>query len=239
MPGTKTTRRWIFTALCLMVAAPLGAPALFAQSPQVTALREGNRQFREGRLEDAYATYFAGYDTSAPHPILAYNLGTAAHHLGRLPEAILWYRRADTANPGDPWLRENLETARATLGLQPYSAPGIAGSVSRHSQLLYYLGATVAWIGVALWMARSRSRLAPTISLLAVAVVIYGGTLLASRQAPRPAVVVDDCSGTEADLPEGSEVWIVAARHDTVELAAGSLTIACPADSVAPILAHE
>lgn len=220
--------------ILLLLGLTLTAPAT-AQSEQVSALREGNRLFREGRLEEAYAAYQGGHDDSEPHAVLSYNLGTAAHHLDRLPEAILWYRRAAEENPGDPWLQENLEMARAALGLRPYPEPGLLGAVSRHSVLLYYLAAVIAWIGTALWIARPRSSLTAPLVLMAVGLTIYGLVLAADRLAPVPVVLTVDCSAPTGDLPAGSETWVVRRSETEVEVAAGSLTLPCPADTVAAI----
>ena len=231
--------RWSPTLLLLLTLAALaGAPAA-AQSDQVAALREGNRLFREDRIEEAFDAYQAGYDAAAPHPVLSYNLGTAAHRLDRLPEAILWYRRAAAVNPGDPWLRENLESARATLGLQPYPAPGIASAISRNAQWLYLLAALIAWGGAGLWLARSRAPLRPVVTLLVVALVVYGVAWIAGRSTPRAAVVLSECTGRDGDLPAGSEVWIASHNDGTVEIAAGGLQIACPAEAVRPVTSWE
>jgi len=230
MRRCATPHRWLLVVLCLLAATPLAA-----QSEQIVALREGNRLFREGRVEEAYDTYLEGFDAAAPHPVLSYNLGAAAHRLNRLPEAILWYRRAALVNPGDPWLQENLESARATLGLQPYPAPGLASAVSRHARTLYYLAALIAWVGAALWMARSRSRLRPTLTLLAVALTVYGAAVLAGRWTPIAAIVTEECTGRSGDLPAGSEVWIARNTGGRVEIAAGGLQITCPSEAVSPV----
>ncbi len=232
-------RRLAAAVFAVLAIAPLLAASVEAQSDQVRALREGNRLYRENRVEEAYDAYSAGYDPAAPHPVLSYNLGAAAHRLDRLPEAILWYRRAAVVNPGDPWLSDNLESARATLGLQPYAAPGIASAVSRHARILYYLAALVAWMGAGLWLARSRGPLRPVAVLLAVAVAVWGVAFLASRSTPAAAVITADCSGRDGDLPAGSEVWISRRTGDSVEIAAGGLLITCRADAVSPVADWE
>ena len=93
-----------------------GESAAFAQPDSRAALNEGNRRFRDGQIEAAVEAYLRGYSPAAPHPTLLYNLGTALHHLDRLPEAILWYRRA--AESDDLWLKDNLLLARRSLGSQ-------------------------------------------------------------------------------------------------------------------------
>ncbi len=226
-------------ALLLGALAPLvvlGAVAMAdAQSAdeQVGSLREGNRLYREGRLEEARDAYLTGYSPESPHPVLAYNLATTAHHLGSVPEAILWYRRAAATNPGDPWMQENLASARAALGLQPYPAPGLSGLVSRHQTLLLYAGALFAWAGLLLWIARQRRSAAVAFILLGIGVVIFSATLATSRSAPRAAVVLEDCSADEGDLPAGSEIWVTERTEVGFRVVAGNATLECPSAAIA------
>ncbi len=224
----------IFAVLAPMIV--LGAVALADGSPgddQVGALREGNRLYREGRLEEAREAYLAGYSTEAPHPVLAYNLATTSHHLGFVPEAILWYRRAAASNPGDPWMQENLASARAGLGLQPYPAPGAAGLVSRHQTALLYVAALFAWVGLLLWIARPRRSAVFAFTLFGIGVLVFGATLATVRNVPRAAVVLEDCSGDEGDLPAGSEIWVTGRTEGGFRVAAGGAAMECPADAVA------
>lgn len=219
--------------LTFTVLAALAVPATAeSQADQIDSLREGNRLYREGRLEEACESYLAGYEPHAPHPVLTYNMATTWHHLGRLPEAILWYRRAAAVNPGDPWMRENLSRARASLGLQPYPAPGVAGLVSRQASLFSFLAAILAWFGLALWITRSRRSSRLAIALVAAGVVLYGLTHLAILAAPRAAVVLEQCSGAEADLPAGSEIWVSGEAESGYKVVAGRITLECPRAAV-------
>ena len=222
-------------AVRLAILAAVAAAALpaSAQIDQISALREGNRLFREGRVEEAHEAYLRGYDADLPHSILFYNLGTTAHHLGRLPEAILWYRRAETLSPRDPWLRDNLEIARDTLGLRPYSAPGFSGEIVRNARALYYLAALLAWAGALLWLLRGRHPPLVPLVLLGSGLLVYAGTLLASRSAPAAAVLIEDCTSTAGDLPAGSEVWVVRFGTEAIEVAAGRLSLQCQREAVA------
>lgn len=223
--------------LVLLVAkgvAPGGEPA--AVGDRVGSLREGNRLFREGRLEEAYEAYRGGWDAAAPHPILVYNLATTAHHLGRLPEAILWYRRAERLTPGDPWIEENLHQARASLGLTPYPAPGLATLIARHRSLLYYLAALVAWAGTVLWMARPRTSARLATALVVAAVAVYAVVAITATRAPTPAVLLEDCSDAGADLPAGSELWAVRTGEEAYEALVPGARVRCPASAIAPLV---
>lgn len=202
------------------------------QTVAVDSLREGNRLYREGRLEEARDAYAAGYLPEDPHPVLTYNLATTSHQLGQLPEAILWYRRAAAVNPGDPWLHENLAGARGELGLQPYPRPGLAGSISQHAQLLYYSAALLAWLGVGWWIWRPRSVSGPA-TLMVLGVLLYAITWAGRETAPRAAVVIEQCSAPAGDLPAGSEVWIRQLVGERVQLTAGEAELDCPRSSIA------
>ena len=199
------------SALASAPASASPAPARPAASRK--ALREGNRLYRQGNLEGALAAYRSGAAQSGPgavDPLLAYNLATTLHHLGRLPGAVLWYRRAAAGLGDDPWLRENLARARAQLGARRLGPPPLLGPTLRHPWLTGTLAAVCAWAGLLLALsgapARSRGRPARRLAggLLAAALVFWIGGLALSRFGPRPAVLLDACG----ELPAGSEVWV-------------------------------
>lgn len=196
-------------------AAPVPAPEAAA------ALREGNRRFHAGDLEGAMAAYAAGYDGA--NPLLAYNLGTAAHHLERLPEALLWYRRAMTGGPGGsayaahPWLQDNLELVREQLrdqrqaGEAPDETAAAAWSFwMEHRDQLLWTGILLAWAALpaVLLPRRPRTRrIALTAAAIAAGVPFAAGLLL-DRGGPQAAVLLRDCGGPAGRLPAGSEVWV-------------------------------
>jgi len=223
------------TAVCLaalFLAGTLTARGDASSAPvdPLGALQEGNRLFRNGQLEAAIEAYRAGYSASEPHPTLVYNLGTAYHHLGRLPEAILWYRRA----PGfdDPWLRENLLLARTTLGSQSLPPGGFLGALTRAASALRLTGAAVAWGTLILLIVRSR--LPPWVVVVAA---LISGSLYATATAvdwwgPRPSVLLKDCHTSAGELPAGTEVWVRRLPDEHWQVAAGS-EVVCPAEAVA------
>lgn len=227
----------------LLVATFLGgwlaAREATAQADPVAVLREGNRLFREGRLEQAYEAYEGGWRAEASHPVLLYNLATTAHHLGRLPLAVLWYRRAEQINPGDPWVAENLEQARGALGLEPYPPPGLATRLKQHRVALYYAAAALAWAGLVLWTLRPRRSTRLAVALGLTGLLVYGLTVLAAATAATPAVLLEDCSDSAADLPAGSEIWLTGHDGDSYETAVHGTPVRCPASAVAPILPVE
>lgn len=121
----------------LVAVLLLSLPGLATPADPQAALAEGNRRFAKDEIAAALEAYIRGYagrsagrsaggspavDGALAHA-LAYNAGTCAMQLGRLPEALLWYRRAEAIAPGDPWLRDNLALARRALGDSPEEEP--------------------------------------------------------------------------------------------------------------------
>jgi len=177
---------------------------------------EGNRRFRRGELEGAFAAYAAAYEPAHPDPRLAYNLGATAHRLGRLPEAVLWYRRTLAASPlpspARRWAADNLELARQALATSRVHPTGAAWWAARRGAFLL-AGCLLAWAALLAELASlpimRRHRAARGVRLGALALGAAGallfaaGWLLAAR-GPREAVLLARCGG----LPEGSEVWV-------------------------------
>lgn len=198
------------------------------------ALAEGNRLFRAGRLEQAVAAYRGGWSgggrTGAAEALLAYNLAATLHALDRLPEAVLWYRRAGT---GDPWCEENLALARAELGAAGFPPGGVAGRLAVHADALAAAGAGLAWLAAALFAFGSRPPrwLAP--ALAAAALVVWGTVLGVRYAAPAPAVLLAPCVGPGGELPAGSEVWASATDDGRWTVAGAADGLLCPADTVA------
>ncbi len=211
------------------LAGPRQAGAALAETDPQTALYRGNRLFREGRIEAAAAAYLEGYSPQAPHPTLLYNLGTALHHLDRLPEAILWYRRA--AGADDPWLDDNLWLARRSLGSQRLPAAGVAGWLARHAGGLRRAAILLSWAALALVAVRRRVPARAIAAAAAAAIALYGGGAAVERWGPRPAVILEPCSTPTAELPAGAEVWVRPAAGGRWRIS-GFPDLACPGDSL-------
>ncbi len=235
MPRARWKRRsilaWstlavLFTATFVAVASA-DAPA--ATDPMI-ALGEGNRLFRDGRLEEAAAAYEAGYRADAAHPTLVYNLGTTLHHLDRLPEAILWYRRAGDSD--DAWMHDNLWLARRTLGSQRLPAGGVDGLLVRYGSHLAYAGIVLAWLTLGLIVLGERVPTWTWVLAALLAVACFGTSMGASRWASQPAVLMQDCRTEVGELPAGTEAWVRRQPDGQWRIAAESTPL-CPPDSVA------
>src|SRR4029077_5808875 len=144
--------------------------------------------------------YASGYDGGGD-PVLAYNLGVTAHRLGRLPEAVLWYRRAQPAmgplGKDDLWLRDNLELARSSLGAPERESPAWARWLARR-RVLFLLGVVLAWSLPLLATRPERERwLSALIALVAVlAFLAFTAGVFLGRLGPGAAVLLADCPAT-------------------------------------------
>ena len=230
---------WTWSPATMAQPAPEGSPAsTVASSDPMAALSEGNRLFRDGLVEAAAEAYRAGYDPDSPHPTLVYNLGTALHHLDRLPEAILWYRRGESSD--DPWLEENLWLARRTLGSQILPATGVISLVNRYAGWLRLAAIVCAWIAlVVLWVSPwfgAAPRRGFAVSIFIIAGALYGTAAISGSLGSRPAVLLEDCATLAGDLPAGTEVWVRRRADGAWRIAASSEEAICPAQAVAPIV---
>jgi hypothetical protein len=195
-------------AVLFLILAGLAAST--DPNPADTALAEGNRRFERDEIEAALEAYARGWKGDGSRTdgilagVLAYNAGTCALRLGRLPEALLWYRRAETAIPGDPWLRDNLDHTRRALGDPPVEAPAWGKWLS--SRILFaVLGVALSWAGLLLiLLVRHPPRgLLALLALLACGCFVAG--MLPERAGPSgDAVLLLPCG----NLPAGSEVWV-------------------------------
>ncbi len=227
--GRYAALSWLLLALAALV--PISTPA-HAQDPidPIGALNEGNRLFRDGQIEEAVEAYRSGYDPASVHPTLVYNLGTALHHLDRLPEAILWYRRGD---PGaDPWLEENLWLARRSLGSQTLPPAGILGTLAGLGNWIRGVAIVLAWLGLGLLLLGGRLRWAAAVTFV-LASLLYGSVIVSERWGAHPAVLLADCETAAGQLPAGTEAWVRKGSQDSWQIVARSAQAVCPRDAVA------
>lgn len=218
-------------SLVLLLLLGWTAPVLSADAE--AALREGNRRFQEGDLEGAMEAYAAGYDGD---PLLAYNLGTTAQHLERLPEALLWYRRALAAHADHPWLQDNLELVREQLeadGARDETAVAAWSFWVDHRQQLLWTGIALAWAALpAVLLPRSaRSRRIALTAVAIAAILPFAAGLLLSWKGPQAAVLLRDCGGPDGRLPAGSEVQVFPTPNGRAWRIPGS-GLVCPEEAV-------
>lgn len=199
------------------------------------ALREGNRLFRQGDPAAAVDAYLAaGTDRAAGDPVLAYNLATALHRIGRLPEAVAWYRRAGRELSDDPWVTQNLERARAALAAPRSGPPPTLAPLLVHRWMLPAVATATAWIalGLASLPGRRPARRRRVASLLALSALLWAAQLGLDHLGPRPAVLLQPCG---ASLPAGSEVWVSPGKDPAVgtwTVHGGDGSVQCPSLAV-------
>jgi tetratricopeptide (TPR) repeat protein len=219
-------------SLAVLLLAVLG----FTPSPAPeAALAEGNLLFEKGEVEAAFEAYSRGWmgsgawrDTAdiALAGILAYDAGTCALRLGRLPEALLWYRRAEAAIPGDPWLRDNLAVARHALGETPDEL--LPESWPRGRLWLPWIGVALAWTALLVILLRPRFP-GGTVALLALlAGAAFASGPLLDRFGPRAAVLLASCGG----LPAGSEIRVRAVDGGAWRIVGERSNPRCPRESI-------
>jgi tetratricopeptide (TPR) repeat protein len=200
-------------------------------APADTALAQGNLLFEKDEIEAALEAYARGWTGDGARTdgvlagVLAYNAGTCALRLGRLPEALLWYRRAESAIPGDPWLRDNLSHTRRALGGDPEEEEEDP-AVWRSS--LAFVGVALAWAALLLVvLARHPSR--GLLALLALlACISFAAGMLPNRFGPRAAVLLLPCGG----LPAGSEVRVHPLDGGGWRIVGQGDRLRCPAEGV-------
>ena len=201
-----------------------------------TALGEGNRLFRSGRLAEAMTAYAAGWPpggtdggATGARAVLAYNLGTTAHRLGRYPEAVLWYRRAAAARLDDPWLRDNLELARARTGGEVLPPPGVLGWLAARCSLIADPGC-----GPRLDGARPVRRRPPRPQPPGLAGDSrrrprrLAGAAALGGWGPRPAVLLERCAGPAGALAAGTEAWAGRPVAGARPVLGGPVGLTCP-----------
>jgi hypothetical protein len=228
--------------LAVLLLAALG----FTPSPAPeAALAEGNLLFEKGEVEAALEAYARGWTgggsrrdatgvaDAALAGVLAYDAGTCALRLGRLPEALLWYRRAEAALPGDPWLRDNLALTRHALGETPRTPETpeerlLPGSWPPARRWFPWLGVALAWTALLLVLLRPRfpGGLVTLLALLAGAAFASGPLL--DRFGPQSAVLLLSCGG----LPAGSEVRVRAIDGGGWRIVGERSSPRCPPQSV-------
>ncbi|MEM6796966.1 MAG: hypothetical protein AAF725_23530 [Acidobacteriota bacterium] len=196
--------------------------------PSRRALEDGNGHFAIGELELALERYHAGYDPVAPHPTLVYNLATTFHHLDRLPEAILWYRRGDAA---DPWLEENLWLARRSLGTQNLPLTGAVGWFTARRPALLTASVALAWLSLGVALLGARLPRAVWATSVGLALCLYLVAVVIEWKGPREAVLMEDCLSPAGELPAGSEVWVWPASGERRAIA-GVESMSCGEDQL-------
>ncbi len=232
---SRTSTRLVATATLFVATAALVLAAAAGDRPPgdpSAALSDGNRLFRDGRLEAAVAAYLAGAAEGEPHPTLCYNLGTALHHLDRLPEAVLWYRRAAESGAGDPWLEDNLWLARRALGSRALPPGSVLGWLRQQAGGVRLAAVVIAWLTLLLVTVQPGIPIRAVAAAALSAAAIYGGAAAIERWGPQPAVILQACPTGAGELPAGTQAWVSPAPGGHWRIS-GAGDAVCPADTVA------
>ncbi|NCO43298.1 MAG: hypothetical protein AUJ96_10190 [Armatimonadetes bacterium CG2_30_66_41] len=184
-------------------------PAQAASKEAVDAYNLGNRQYKNGKYEDAVGSYEKCLKQHARSAAVYYNLGNAYFQAGDLGRAVLAYERAKVLTPRDPDLLQNLHQAslltRDEIELPPRSGLGAAlelglsrvsvNELALVASLGYLLLVTLLFVRLFVEGAVVRRALGTAAIVLGIAVCTGVGALglkLQHRHADRSTVVLAD-----------------------------------------------
>ena len=207
-----------FPALVLL-SAFIASPVLGQVEGAVLAFDEGNQLYKEGRYEEAIASYERARSLGYTSGLLNYNLGNAYYRSDELGQAIRFYEKAKVYIPESEELAHNLSIAKAQTKDQFSQLPSPAWAVwwenliaKNGIRTLFFIGLFVYLIAIGLfahrirtgttnpWYRRARSAAAVlTIALLGMA---FWGSIQSSQQ-NRAVVVADEVQLWEAPSGEG------------------------------------
>jgi len=94
-----------------IIIGVLSAGNLFASNVD-QLMAEANKQYSDGKFDDAVKSYESIIKQGYRSDILYYNLGNAYYKSKNIPAAILNYERALLLNPGDENIKFNLDLAK-------------------------------------------------------------------------------------------------------------------------------
>lgn len=92
-------------------------PAAFAAVDKADAdlFSQANALYREGKYKEAAAAYRTLYGEYPETPVFSYNLANSLYRSKQLGPSILFYERAQKADPRNPDIRHNLNYARGSV----------------------------------------------------------------------------------------------------------------------------
>lgn len=261
-------RRALLLVVCVLASVCAGAETDRLESglallDESVARRASDPARSEGLARDAAALISGSLDeVGHDNPAAQRALGNAWLLAGELGHAVLAYRRAEVAAPGDPIVRASLEHARSLLEARPAPAAGVAPgwrnavrAWSGWQARAWMFWACVGGFGAACLALAARvvsvlpSRVTTPAVALGVAAlaglgVLGAGPLTADGSA---AVVVTPATartGPHAELyppaldrplPAGTEVRILETRDAWAFCAAGAERVWLPAAAVARV----
>ena len=227
----KTRRFLLLSAIAIFTASA-------ACAADETVFATANQAYDEKRFQEAAVGYESLVQSGKSNATLFYDLGNAYYRLGNFGKAILNYERALALEPRHPEAQANLrlalDEARA-LELRKDRIERYAGMATVKQ---YSIAAAVAcWLGlfIAAHLLLSRRRSLGGIALIALGLVICGGSIFAiytlENGTRGHALAVVTAKEIEARLatadnaksvlllPAGSEIKILSDRGDWIYVA--------------------
>ncbi|MFH0901807.1 MAG: tetratricopeptide repeat protein, partial [Pseudomonadota bacterium] len=119
--------RPLLVAALFLVAATAIAPQTARGDDEYDLFASANRDYSEGRFEEAIAKYETLANRGLRHENLYVNLGSAYFRAGNTGRAILNYERALRISPDDDDARYNLEVAREATAAR-FGRDSVAGA---------------------------------------------------------------------------------------------------------------
>ena len=176
--------------------------------------------YREGRWAAAHSLYTTALaDPATPRGPVLFNLGNCAYRAGQVPEAILYWRRAQLRAPRAEQIAFNLRRAEQELGIP---APSRAWHEWTTPYELLGIGIVLQAAGILVFLTSKRRGRRVGAGLLVLLTVWPAGIAMAKACADQPANAVvfparvslrpepHSEAGSIATLPAGSLVRIVA-----------------------------
>jgi len=183
------------------------------------SIREAQRSFQAGHYSEAIELYRQAEQVLPCNPALLYNLGILSHYLGEQGQAIHYLRQSLREKPGDPLVREALQSLEQGYGL----AAQVAAPFPVHPDLAYLLlllFANASLIMAAFVVRTKRVQFLISFVLLTIAALGSFTFFVARLRSESRSVGVVISEGSDLkrvpeedskswfELPSGTSLWI-------------------------------
>lgn len=209
---------------CLATTPAPDADAMFAEA--LARFRDAQQFQRDNptqpdeakqRFHDAAAAFEHIYDTGAVSTQLLTNIANAHYFAGDTPKAVLYYRRASLADPGNRVAQSSLAAVRQSLPIRkPHRGPATSlmqsmmfwhhGTSFMTRKALLTVVAPAFWLclTVSLWRHRPFRTIALLLAIVATPLAASVALDAFGRAAEAQAVVMTETQGRRGDHPSYS-----------------------------------